>query len=85
MSHFSRTLIGAAITAVLANPGIVWAQSADATLRGKAPANSAVTAKNVATGATRRRRARTAITRLQACSLAPIALMRAPDPKPPSR
>jgi outer membrane receptor protein involved in Fe transport len=54
MSNFPRTLIGAAIAAVLANPGIVWAQSADATLRGKAPANSAVTAKNVATGATRR-------------------------------
>ena len=31
-----------------------WAQSADATLRGKAPASTAVTAKNVATGATRR-------------------------------
>ena len=40
MTHFPRTLIGAAIAAVLASPGIVWAQSADATLRGKAPANS---------------------------------------------
>ena len=36
------------------HPGIVWAQSADATLRGKAPASTAVTAKNVATGVTRR-------------------------------
>jgi outer membrane receptor protein involved in Fe transport len=57
MSHFPRSILGAAIAAVLATPGIVWAQSADATLRGKAPANAAVTAKNVATGATRRTQA----------------------------
>ncbi|HEV7605771.1 MAG TPA: TonB-dependent receptor [Steroidobacteraceae bacterium] len=54
MSHFPRSILGAAIAAVLASPGIVWAQSADATLRGKAPADSDVTAKNVATGASRR-------------------------------
>ncbi len=57
MNHFPRSILGAAIAAVLATPGIVWAQSADAALRGKAPANTAVTAKNVATGATRRTQA----------------------------
>ena len=57
MSHFPRSILGAAIAAVLATPGIVWAQAADATLRGKAPASTAVTAKNVATGATRRTQA----------------------------
>src|SRR5690349_10526879 len=54
MRHYSRSILGAAIAAVLASPGIVWAQSADAGLRGKAPANADVTVKNVATGATRR-------------------------------
>jgi outer membrane receptor protein involved in Fe transport len=54
MHNFPRSILGAAIAAVLAAPGITWAQTADATLRGKAPANSDVTAKNVATGATRR-------------------------------
>src|SRR6185436_4341831 len=39
---------------VLATPAIVLAQSADAVLRGKAPANSDVTARNVNTGLTRR-------------------------------
>ena len=54
MRHFPRSILGAAIAAVLASPGIVWAQSADVTLRGKAPANVDVTARNVATGFTRR-------------------------------
>jgi len=54
MRHFPRSILGAAIAAVLASPGVTWAQSADATLRGKAPVDSDVTAKNVATGATRR-------------------------------
>jgi outer membrane receptor protein involved in Fe transport len=54
MNHFPRSILGAAIAAVLAAPGFTWAQSADATLRGKAPADTDVTAKNVATGATRR-------------------------------
>ena len=57
MNQFPRSILGAAIAAVLATPGIIWAQSADAALRGKAPANTAVTAKNVATGATRRTQA----------------------------
>ncbi|HKC15988.1 MAG TPA: TonB-dependent receptor [Steroidobacteraceae bacterium] len=35
-------------------PSIVWSQTADATLRGTAAANSQITAKNIATGATRR-------------------------------
>jgi outer membrane receptor protein involved in Fe transport len=54
MNQFSRSILGAAIASVLATPAIVCAQSADAALRGKAPASTAVTAKNVATGATRR-------------------------------
>jgi len=54
MSNFPRSILGAAIAAALVTPGIVLAQSADAGLRGKAPASTAVTAKNVATGVTRR-------------------------------
>ena len=54
MRNFPRSLIGAAVAAVLAAPSVSWAQSADATLRGKAPASTDVTAKNVATGTTRR-------------------------------
>src|SRR5690349_15680107 len=56
-SIHGRSILGAAIAATLATPGIVWAQTADATLRGKAPASTAVTARNVATGATRRTQA----------------------------
>jgi len=54
MNHFPRSILGAAIAAILAAPVAVQAQTADATLRGKAPADSEVTARNVATGATRR-------------------------------
>jgi len=53
MKHFPRSILGAAIAAVLA-PVAVQAQTVDATLRGKAPADSDVTARNVATGATRK-------------------------------
>jgi outer membrane receptor protein involved in Fe transport len=51
---FCRSLIATAVATALAGPTITWAQSADATLRGKAAANSEITARNVATGATRR-------------------------------
>jgi outer membrane receptor protein involved in Fe transport len=54
MRNFPRSIIAAAVAAVLAAPSVTWAQSADATLRGKAPASTDITAKNVATGATRR-------------------------------
>ena len=54
MSHFPRSLIGAAIASILAAPTVSWAQTADATLRGHAPAGVDVTAKNVNTGVTRR-------------------------------
>jgi outer membrane receptor protein involved in Fe transport len=57
MTNFPRSILGAAIAAVLAAPTMVQAQSADATLRGRAPANSDITAKNVATGSTRRAKA----------------------------
>ena len=57
MNHFPRSLIGAAIASILAAPTVSWAQSADATLRGSAPASADVTAKNVNTGVTRRTKA----------------------------
>src|SRR5690242_1198171 len=57
MNNFPRSLLGAAIASILAAPAVVWAQSADATLRGTAPANAEITARNVATGVTRRTKA----------------------------
>ncbi|MBC8027839.1 MAG: TonB-dependent receptor [Steroidobacteraceae bacterium] len=57
MQRLPRSILGAAIAAILAAPTVTLAQSADATLRGTAPADSDVTAKNVATGATRRTKA----------------------------
>jgi hypothetical protein len=58
---YKKTLLAAAIAATLATgagvPSVSWAQSADATLRGKAAANSDVVAKNIATGVTRRTKA----------------------------
>jgi len=48
------TLITTAIAAGGVMPSIVWSQSADATLRGKAPSKASVTAKNIATGSVRR-------------------------------
>lgn len=54
---FRRSLIATAVAAALAGPTITWAQTADATLRGRAAANAEITAKNVATGATRRTKA----------------------------
>src|SRR5450631_4800712 len=58
---YKKTLLAAAIAATLATgagvPSVSWAQSADATLRGKAAANSEITAKNIATGATRHAKA----------------------------
>lgn len=57
MNNFPRSLLGAAIASILAAPAVVWAQSADATLRGNAPANAEITARNVATGVTRRTKA----------------------------
>jgi len=51
------TMIASAVVATTALPAIAWAQSADANLRGKAPANSEITATNVATGTTRHTKA----------------------------
>jgi outer membrane receptor protein involved in Fe transport len=53
----SRSLVAAAVAAALAVPTVSWTQTADATLRGNAAANSEITAKNVATGITRRTKA----------------------------
>src|SRR3569623_431419 len=47
-------LIGAAIGTTALGPRSTWAQSVDATVRGKAAANAASSAKNVNTGALRR-------------------------------
>ena len=46
--------IASALVSAVTLPTASWAQTADATVQGKAAANSQVTAKNVATGATRR-------------------------------
>jgi outer membrane receptor protein involved in Fe transport len=55
---YQRNLLAAAISATLAAsagyPGSAWAQTSDATLRGRAAPNVEVTAKNIATGAARR-------------------------------
>jgi outer membrane receptor protein involved in Fe transport len=57
---YQRTLLATAIAATLAGsagiPRMSWAQTAEATLRGKAAADSEVVARNVATGVTRRTR-----------------------------
>lgn len=52
---FKKRLLPAAVAAAMmaSMPGVIWAQSANATLRGKGPANATITAKNVATGSVR--------------------------------
>jgi len=56
-SAFTKRLLASLIAVTVAGaalgPSIGWAQSADATLRGKAPPEMQITAKNVATGAVR--------------------------------
>src|ERR1700733_8409867 len=58
---YKNTLLAAVIAATFAivtgMPSVSWAQSAEATLRGKAAANADVVARNVATGVTRRTKA----------------------------
>jgi outer membrane receptor protein involved in Fe transport len=51
------SLITASIASGAALPACSWAQTADASLRGKAPAGSDITARNIATGITRRTKA----------------------------
>jgi outer membrane receptor for ferrienterochelin and colicin len=56
--HLKKTLLASLITGMVvttvAAPDVAWAQTANATLRGKGPASTEVTAKNIATGSTRR-------------------------------
>ncbi|WP_130617089.1 TonB-dependent receptor [Dyella amyloliquefaciens] len=56
--HLKKTLlaslIASTVVATVAVPTVAWSQTANATLRGKGPANTEVTAKNVASGAVRR-------------------------------
>lgn len=56
--HFKKKLLASLITASVAAlavaPTVSWAQTADATLRGKGPVNTVVTARDIATGAVRR-------------------------------
>src|SRR5215475_9033421 len=56
-----KKLLASLITATVAStalaPCISWAQSSDASVRGKAPASAEITAKNVNTGAVRRTKA----------------------------
>jgi len=47
------SVIGVAVAGMTLAPNIGWTQTADATLRGKAPPDMQITAKNVATGALR--------------------------------
>lgn len=55
--HFNKRLlagvVAASVAAVVTVPGVAWAQTADATLRGHGPADTTITAKNVATGSVR--------------------------------
>ena len=55
-SQKSKRLLAAAIALAMASsvPAISFAQSSDATIRGQAPADTDVVAKNTATGASRR-------------------------------
>ena len=50
------SLIASSVVALAAAPSLVWAQTSTAALRGSGPANTDVTARNVATGAVRRTR-----------------------------
>ncbi|WP_424681604.1 TonB-dependent receptor domain-containing protein [Frateuria sp. YIM B11624] len=50
------SLIAGSAVALAAAPDLLWAQTANATLRGSGPANTQVTARNVATGSVRRTR-----------------------------
>jgi outer membrane receptor protein involved in Fe transport len=50
------SLIAGSAVALAAAPDLLWAQTANATLRGTGPANAQVTARNVATGSVRRTR-----------------------------
>jgi hypothetical protein len=58
---YKNILLAAVIVATFAivtgMPGVSWAQTADATLRGKTAANADVVARNIATGVTRRTKA----------------------------
>ncbi len=47
------SMVTAAVVSLATVPAIVWAQSSDATLRGKAAPDMQITAKNIATGARR--------------------------------
>jgi outer membrane receptor protein involved in Fe transport len=58
---YKNTLLAAVIAATFAivtgMPSVSWAQTAEATLRGKTAANAEVVARNIATGVTRRTKA----------------------------
>ncbi len=54
---FRRSVIATAVAAALAGPTITWAQTNEASLRGRAAPNSEITAKDVATGAVRHTKA----------------------------
>src|SRR5438105_11349601 len=57
--HRSRiaSFVASALASAAAGPSVTWAQTADATLIGKTAPNAEVTARNVATGATRHTKA----------------------------
>src|SRR6202166_3464353 len=49
-----HSFVVAALASAVAVPSMVWAQTAESTLRGQAPPNSTITASNMDTGAVRR-------------------------------
>jgi len=52
-NHLIHAFVVGALASVTV-PGVVWAQTSEASLRGQAPPNATVTARNLATGAVRR-------------------------------
>jgi outer membrane receptor protein involved in Fe transport len=55
--HLGVTTVAAAVAAILAGPRVTWAQTANATLQGMAPANAEVVATNKDTGFSRKTKA----------------------------
>jgi len=53
VEYLCKSTIAATVASILAGPTVVWAQSAEATLRGHAAPNATITARNVANGAVR--------------------------------
>ena len=76
-NHLIHAFVVGALAAVTV-PSVVWAQTSESTLRGQAPPNATVTARNLATGAVRRTTAAAmAVTCWSGCRQALIGSTRA--------